>query len=164
MFFGLMWLSQRQWKKLIGFSVGVGIMLSLLLAYNGVRFGNIFDEGYGPVVKQYRQSGIRYTIWLKYFPQAERWEFLDVRNVPLHLYTMLAMPPEISFKPLTVKPSVYGMSLILTSPLLVWLGGKPVRRKKMFWASVAAVGVISVPILLHFTKAGCSLVTDLPWT
>ena len=60
------------------------------------------------------------------------------------------MPPEV--KGGQVKPSAYGMSAILVSPLLLWLIGKPYRDKRMWLASWAVVGVTSIPILLHFTQ------------
>ena len=130
----------------------LGVMLGLLLGYNWARFGNTLEEGYVAVAQQYRQGGYAYTILLKQFPQMERFGYLDVRNIPLHLYTMLVMPPEITLQPFKVQPSAYGMSLVLTSPLLLFLLGKPKKRKWVVGASAVAVGLISVPILLHFTQ------------
>ncbi len=151
-FFGLMWLKNREWKKIGWFAGGVGIMLCLLMTYNWWRFGNILDEGFGVVAEQYRNGGYPYTIFLKYFPSSPRFGQFDGRNIPLHVYTMVLMPPIVKLKPLLVQPSPYGMSLILTSPLLLLLLGKPRRRKGVFRAALIAAGVISIPIVLHFTQ------------
>ena len=147
-FFGIMW--WKEWKKIVSFGVGLGIMLGLLGGYNWARFGSIFEEGYGTVAEQYRQGGYPYTVLLEYFPNAPRFGYLDIRNIPLHLYTMLVIPPEVSGG--EVKPSAYGMSALLVSPLLLILIGKPWREKRLWQASWAAIGVTSIPILLHFTQ------------
>lgn len=140
----------RQWRKLIWFSLGLGLMLAVQLGYNWARFGHIFEEGYVTVAEQYRRGNYPYTILLKYWPNAPRFGYMDVRNIPLHLFTALFLPPETNRG--QIRPSPYGMSLILTSPLLVWLWGKPRRDRRLWQASWAAVGATSIPILLHFTQ------------
>ena len=147
-FFGLMWWKER--RKLLSFGVALGIMLAILGGYNWLRFGNIFEEGYGAVAEQYRQGSYPYTILLKYWPNAPRFGYMDVRNIPVHLFTALLLPPEVSRG--EIRPSPYGMSLVLTSPLLLFLLGKPTRGKRLFWASLVAGGLTSIPIMLHFTQ------------
>ena len=147
-FFILLFL--RQWRRLIWSGLGLRLMIAIQLGYNWLRFGNMWEEGYVTVAEQYRQGSYPYTILLKYFPDAPRFGYMDVRNIPLHLFTALLLPPEVSKG--EIRPSPYGMSLILTSPLLLWLIGKPDRDRQLWQASWAAIGVTSVPILLHFTQ------------
>ena len=149
-FFGLMWFKEKQWLKLVNFGLGLGVMLGVLGAYNFLRFGNMFEEGYVTVAEQYRRGNYPYTILLKYWPNAPRFGYMDVRNIPVHLFTALLLPPEVSRG--EIRPSPYGMSLVLTSPLLLFLLGKPTRGKRLFWASLVAGGLTSIPIMLHFTQ------------
>ena len=165
-FFGLMWFKEKQWLKLVNFGLGLGVMLGVLGAYNFLRFGNMFEEGYVTVAEQYRQGNYPYTILLKYWPNAPRFGYMDVRNIPLHLFTALGLFPETNQG--QIRPSPYGMSLILTSPLLVWVWGKPRRDWRLWQASLAAIGATSIPILLHFTQGwvqfGYRFMLDfIPW-
>lgn len=117
--------------------------------YNIVRFDKPMTSGYEFIFDGY--NGIPYSFYLKENPGAERFGLFDVRNVPLHLYTMFLMPPQFVPDWSIFRPSPYGMSIFLTSPAFVY--AFLVRRrdpaKPALWL---AIGLISIPLLLHWTQ------------
>ena len=126
--------------------------VGLSLGYNTIRFGDPFDTGLDEVYNGY--GGIQYSFYLKEFPDATRFGMLDVRNIPLHLYTIFLMPPE--FHPgrwgLPIpQPSPYGMSLLLASPAFIYAafvkGNHALRL-----GSWLAIGLVSIPTLLYYSQ------------
>lgn len=116
------------------------------LWYNWVRFGSVFETGYEELYHIY--SGIQYSVYKEQFADGSPFGYFDVRNIPIHLYNIFIMPPEYVDSLDVFRPSRYGMSLLLTSPLFVFAGF--VRRKDVLrLASWLAIGAVSVPILLN---------------
>jgi len=114
-------------KRLMAFLSGAFIFIPVQLAYNFLRFGSVFDMGYYAVYKSYINSGYPYTIRQLINPQLPYFGYMDIRNIPLHLFTFLVMPPIITdaFK---IMPSPYGMGIVFTSPFLL-LALKPNFKK-----------------------------------
>jgi len=130
-------------------SAGLLPFVILWFAYNIVRFDGPFETGYETVYRGY--GGIPYSFYLKDFPGAARFGLFDVRNIPLHLYTMFLMPPQFVPGWSVFQPSPYGMSILLTSPAFVYaffLKGRNVLRTGL-WLTI---GLISVPLLFHWTQ------------
>ena len=119
--------------------------------YNDVRFGGIFDTGLATVFNGYVGSGIQYSFYLKEFPDAPRFGMFDVRNIPLHLYTIFLMPPEFHPDWSVFRPSPYGMSVLLTSPAFIY-AGLVKRNDVLKRASWMAIVLVSIPLLLHFNQ------------
>lgn len=105
-------------KKLIKFIIGAFPFVPIQLGYNFLRFGNIFDTGYVDVYKQYISSGYPFTIRQLWNPGASYFGYMDLRNIPLHLYNFLFMPPTVSSS-FFIEPSPYGMGILFTTPLLI---------------------------------------------
>lgn len=104
-------------KRLILFMSGALTCIPVQLFYNWARFGNLLQTGYIEVYKNYINSNYPFTIRQLVSPGASYFRYMDIRNIPLHLYTLLIMPPVV--RGLTnIAPSPYGMGIIFTTPLL----------------------------------------------
>lgn len=117
--------------------------------YNIARFDDPMYTGYEYVWESY--ASLPYTFYRNEHPGAERFGLLDIRNVPLHLYTMFLMPPQFFPDWSIFRPSPYGMSILLSSPAFVYAFF--VRRKEPAKPALwAAIGLVSIPLLLHYTQ------------
>jgi hypothetical protein len=105
-------------KNLAAFLSGAFIFIPIQLVYNYLRFGSVFDMGYYEVYKQYISSSFPYTIRQLLNPGASYFGYIDIRNIPLHLFTFFVFPPIITHN-LTINPSPYGMGILFTTPLLL---------------------------------------------
>lgn len=106
-------------KKLFKFLMGAFIFIPVQLGYNFLRFRDILETGYVKVYQAYVSSGgYAYTIRQLINPNLPYFGYMDIRNIPMHLYTFLIMPPGISSR-LIPFPSPYGMGIAFTTPLLL---------------------------------------------
>ena len=125
----------------------VAVSLLLLLLYNYLRFGNIFEFGYHyqliahePAVN--REHGL--------------WGFV---HFPANLYYFLLKGPEAVFLPgskiLTypfLQADVWGMSILLTSPILLWGLRAPVKESVIYLA--LGTSLIMLFVLLGYYGIG----------
>lgn len=110
-----------------------------------MRFGNVLETGYEKVYKQY--SGIKVSI-------SENFGYFNYKNVPLHLYTFLIMPPNISVVEGLVKdlrPSPFGMGILFTSPLL-FIALKPMFKKGIELNSITTAFLVALPSFMHYAQ------------
>jgi hypothetical protein len=109
------------------------------------------DTGYKTVYYYYVNGGIPYSFYREHFPNAPHFDLFDVRNIPLHLYTIFLMPPDYHPDWSIFQPSKYGLSIFLTSPAFIY--AVLVRRKDILKpASWMAVGLVAIPNLLHYSQ------------
>lgn len=136
---GVFYLMQlfKQKKKFINFLIGAFVFIPIMLSYNFFRFGNIFETGYEKVYMQY--SGQKVSI-------SENFGYFNYRNIPLHLYTFLIMPPSKDF-----KPSPFGMGILFTSPLL-FIALKPKFKRGIELESIITTVVCAIPSFLHYAQ------------
>lgn len=133
------------------FLIGILPLLLLQLIYNYFRFGNIFQEGYVSVYKNYIQSPYPYNIFKIWFTNYHYYGYLDPRNIPAHLITLfLLLPEKINTFPF-FRPSPYGMSIVLTSPLFFYLLKADFRKKLIKWSLLTAF-FIFIPISFHYMQ------------
>jgi len=134
--------STRSWQTLVQWSVKsiIPLVLTLvgLLLYNQARFGNLFDFGY-----------LTENVAEELRPNLQRYGQFHLHYVPKNLWAMwLAGPqwdPEINFW----KPDAQGMSLLLTTPPLLYLA----RARQRSWLVVGgwlAVFLLLIPLLLYY--------------
>ena len=136
----------------------VGLFSAVLLPfvasffwYNVARFDGVFATGYGTLYDGYVDGGQPYSLYRLHFPASAHFNMFDVRNIPLHLYAIFLMPPELAPDWSLLRPSPYGMSVLLTSPAFVF--AFLVKRKDVLkTASWLAIGLVSIPILLYFVQ------------
>jgi len=134
----------------------MGLFLGTLLPfvlftlwYNDVRFGSPFDTGLEELYDGY--GGIRYSFYLNQFPDAIRFDMLDVRNIPLHLYTIFLMPPEFHPDWSILRPSPYGMSVLLTSPAFIYAAFVK-RDDPLKLGSWMAIFLVSIPAVTYYCQ------------
>ena len=139
-------------KEFLSFLLGLAFPLAFQLFYDFARFGNIFKEGYFEVYLSYLNSAIPYSFYRLLVPSNfSHFGYMDIHNIPLHLYTLFLMPPEILTKFPFIKPSPYGLSILITSPLFIY-AIRASWQEKLTKACWIAIFLTSIPIFLHFSQ------------
>ena len=121
----------------------------LFLWYNAVRFGGVLDTGLGEIYNHY--VACCYSLYLDEFPGGERFADFDLRNIPLHLYTIFLLPPNFIDDGSLFRPSEYGMSVLLTSPSLIF-AALVWRTHALRTAAWIAIPLVAVPSLLYYSQ------------
>jgi hypothetical protein len=126
-------------KNLAWFSVPVVVSVFLLMAYNFMRFGNIFETGYGSVLLYNEQAANRgYGLW-------------TLVHIPANLYYFFFKGPSGVFVPGTkvltypyLRTDGWGMSIIFTSPILLWILKTPWRNKVVPLSLLTSLSMFAV--------------------
>jgi len=137
-------------RKIGTFAAGCLPFVIFWFWYNHAKFGGIFETGYDVIYEAYLISN-NYSFYRGAFPDAPHFNLFDIRNIPLHLYTIFLMPPQFTPDWGVFRPSPYGLSVLITSPAFVYAA--LVRRHdplRLF--SWLAIGCVSIPLLLHFSQ------------
>ena len=127
---------RRALRPAMGFSVGLAIPVALYAVYNLARWGTPIDMGYVliPGVLQdpiYADHGI-----------------LSIFYIPRHLYAIFLRSFDLRAEFPWFRPSWWGLSLLLTTPLYLWLAHAPWRDPRVRWAC-AGIGLALIPIVTH---------------
>ena len=138
-------------NSFLKFIIGLLPILLLQLVYNYLRFGNIFQEGYVLVYRAYADSAHNYNIFKVWLSGYHYPGYLDPRNIPAHLTTLFLLLPEKTNSFPFLKPSPYGMSIILTSPFFFYLF-KADFKKKLIRCSLLAAFLVFIPISFHYMQ------------
>lgn len=155
------WLRDRKMlERMAFFCLGLVPFVLILLWYNQVRFGSPFDTGLDEIYDKY--NGQVYTIYLKNYFGSERFAEFDLRNLPLHLYTIFLLPPTFEPPPFMqpgqeyhnsfwLRPSEYGMSVLITSSPFLYAVFVQHRKalRNMCWL---AIPIIAVPTLMYYSQ------------
>jgi hypothetical protein len=122
-------------KRAILFGIGIAVPAALELWLNHTRFGSPFDTGYGKAAEMYLAGAPR--SWYA-------WEYL-----PKHLYVSIFKGWEYQETFPYLKPSPEGLSILLTSPVLLYAFAAPWREStvKLLWL---AVGLIAAALFPYF--------------
>lgn len=130
---------RRFFPKFLLFVVGAFPLILFYAYYNFARFGNIFDDGRYYMYLNYVNSATPYTFARIGHPGFVT-NMLDLRNIPLNLYTLFLMPPVFSAHFPFVTPSPYGLSIILISPLFFYaISAKRDFLTKVSWLAVLLI-------------------------
>lgn len=125
------------WRTWIVFALGVAPSLVFFFAYNQVRFGSVLESGYALATL---------PDWLQV--QREVGLF-SVRHVPMNIdYFLLHLPRFVPTWPF-LRPDGLGMSVLLTSPGLLFAIRADWRRREAWFLAIAAVLVL-IPTLLYY--------------
>ena len=124
----------RAWGLL---ALGVLPSIVAFFAYNQVRFGTPFESGYALAT-------------LPPFLEAQRAKGLfSLAHVPMNLdYFLFHLPRPIAGFPY-FKPDGLGMSVLITSPGLLFATQADWRRPRAWWLLGATVAVL-IPTLLYY--------------
>lgn len=131
--------------KFIYFLLGAFIFIPIFLFYNWFRFESVFETGYDKVYQQY--AGIKVSI-------SKHFGYFNYKNAPLHLYTFLAMPPNLTIRDgiiSNLKPSPFGMGILFTSPLLL-LALIPKFKRGIELQAILTAGLCALPSFLHYAQ------------
>jgi hypothetical protein len=128
------WIPWRRWIWL-----GVGVLPSILFffAYNQVRFGTPLESGYALAtlpdwLERQRQLGL-----------------FSLAHVPMNLdYLFVHLPRPIPEPPF-FQPDGLGMSVLLTSPGLLFALRADWRQPRAWWLAGATIAVL-IPTLLYY--------------
>lgn len=152
MFGGIFFLLEllKEKKRLIKFLAGAFIFIPIQLGYDWMRFGSFFETGYVEIYKNYISSNYPYTILQLWNSKTSYFGYMDARNIPLHLFTFLIMPPVIT-NVLNISPSPYGMGIIFISPLL-FLIFKPYTKSKTLRNLFFGATAIATIDFLHYMQ------------
>ena len=149
-FFLLQALGEREtWRRRLAIVVqllaSASLGLLVLLAYNYQRFRNIFEQGYN------------YQVLSRSLTQARTYGLFSYRHIPGNLYYSFLASLHPVFKDQLshvlafpyVRFDVWGLSLLITSPYLIYLGSlrlrdlSPLVRNLLVAISVSALMVFS---------------------
>jgi hypothetical protein len=118
------------------FLVGIGIPTVIYLLYNEARWGTIVDRSYVLI-----PGVLDDPIYAKH-------GILAIEYIPRHLYAIFLRSWNFVDDPPFIQPSWWGLSLFLTTPLLLWLGKARLRDPRVAWAAIGTALAL-VPIVTH---------------
>lgn len=115
----------RAFRRAILLGIGLMLPLAIELGLNWARFGNPLDTGYGAASRQYTTS------------ETQSW--YAPAYIPKHFYISLFRGWEYVEEFPWLKPSPEGLSILLTSPVLLFAFAAPLRdrRVRLLWVAVA---------------------------
>lgn len=125
------------WRRWVWLAVGVAPSLVFFLAYNQVRFGSPFESGYALAtlpdwLERQRQLGL---FALTHLPM----------NLDYFLFHLTTVVPEFPF----FRPDGLGLSVLITSPGLLYAVRADWRDRRAWWLAGAALLVL-IPSLLYY--------------
>ena len=125
------------WRQWIHLATGVAPAIVVFLAYNQVRFGTPFESGYALAT-------------LPGFLERQREQGLfSLVHVPMNLdYLLVHLPFSIPEFPY-LRPDGLGLSVLITSPGLLFATRADWRDAKSWWL-LGAAGLVLVPTLLYY--------------
>ncbi len=126
-----------RWRAWTWLAIGAAPSLAAFFLYNQVRFGTPLESGYAlatlpPFLEAQRQVGL-----------------FSLAHVPMNLDYFLFHLPRPSPSPPFFQPDGLGMSVLFTSPGLLFATQADWRRPRSWWLLGAAVAVL-VPTLLYY--------------
>jgi hypothetical protein len=134
------------------FGLGLAIPLSILFAYNYVRFNSLTDSGYGAAV-----LGGDSTL-----DKARAYGLFSLAHVPKNLYYFFLAVPDpygaaIKENPANspvlifpfLRPSPWGMSILLTTPAVIY-ALRPRLRQPLVPACWGAILLCAIPIFTYY--------------
>lgn len=135
----LVWGRHRTLRSLAAFLAVNAVGAAVYAAYDYLRFGDPLQSGYSLL-----------SMAVVNTEAASRWGFFNVHFIPEQLYAMFFRAPELINQPPYLKPSPWGMSLLLTSPVILrLLFPQTDCRAWLRWAALALS--LAVPLLPYFS-------------
>jgi hypothetical protein len=134
--------SGRNWRA--GLRWGIAALVPLVisgfavLAYNKIRFNNPLDFGY-----------LTENVARELAGDLESVGQFSLHYVPHNLWVMLLAGPVFDPRTNSIWPTVDGMSLLLTTPTLVYVAGAS-RRSPLIVGSWMSVGFLLIPLLTYY--------------
>lgn len=145
-------LTDRAWlNDAAQFCAGLAPFGLLILGYNYARFDDLFKSGYYAVYEGNVRIDKKYSYYRHLFPESDHFGLFDIRNIPLHIHAMFLLLPDFGNGWPFVRPSAFGMSVLLTSPAFLY--ALLVRRKSALkQAAWLAIALVTIPLFLHYSQ------------
>jgi len=118
-------------KPLILFGLGVGVFVLLNFLYNYARFDTIANIAYAMQAKE--------EPW--FYPEG----LFHFSYIPKHLWIFFLKPPLFSAEAPYVVPSLEGMSILITTPAVIYAVFAGIRNKTALacWFAIIPVAMVS---------------------
>ena len=129
--------SSVPWRSWIWLAIGVAPAILAFFAYNQVRFGTPLESGYAlaslpPFLQTLRDRGL-----------------FSLAHVPMNLdYFLVHLPTPIPAFPF-IRPDGLGMSVLLTSPGLLFAAHADWRERRP-WLLLGTTVAVLIPTLLYY--------------
>lgn len=120
----------------LAFLIGIAIPTAVYLLYNVARWGTIVDQSYVLI-----PGVLEDPIYAKH-------GILALEYIPRHIHAIFLRSWNYVDDPPFLQPSLWGLSLFLTTPLLLWLGKARLRDPRVAWAAIGTALAL-VPIVAH---------------
>ncbi len=120
----------------LAFLVGIALPTIGYLLYNEARWGTLVDQSYVLI-----PGVLNDPIYAKH-------GILSIDYIPRHIYAIFLRSFNFVDDPPFLEPSWYGLSLFLTTPLLLWLARARWRDPRVAWAVIGIVLAL-IPIVTH---------------
>ena len=125
------------WRQWIELAVGVAPSIVFFFAYNQVRFGSPLESGYALATL---------PDWLE---RQRRIGLFSIAHIPMNIdYFLLHLPRVMTTWPF-LRPDGLGMSVLVTSPGLLFAFRADWRRPVAWFLAAAAILVL-IPTLLYY--------------
>jgi hypothetical protein len=125
------------WRPWILLTLGVLPSLVGFFAYNQLRFGTPLESGYALA---------SLPDWLE---RQRAMGLFSIAHVPMNLDYLFVHPPMPIGEPPFFKPDGLGMSVLITSPGLLFALRADWRRARTWWLAGATIAVL-IPTLLYY--------------
>ncbi len=123
-------------RRTIGFGVGMAVPVGLYFGYNLARWGTVLDQGYT------RIPGILQD------PIYEKYGIFALEHIPRHIHAIFLRSWNFVDDPPFFQPSLWGLGLFFTTPLLIWLVRARLQDPRVLGAAVATA-LVAIPIVTH---------------
>jgi hypothetical protein len=132
----LSWAQLARWASVV--TVPLLLVMGALLLYNRARFGALLDFGY-----------LTENVADQLAPNLRRYGQFNLHYLPKNLWAMWLAGPQWDAELNLWKPDPEGMSLLLTTPALIYIG----RARPRSWLVVGswvALGLLLIPLALYY--------------
>jgi hypothetical protein len=124
-------------RPLLELALGVAPSVAFFFVYNQLRFGSFLESGYALATL---------PDWLE---RQRALGLFSIAHVPMNIdYFLLHLPRPVLGWPF-IRPDGLGMSVLLTSPGLLFALRADWRRSQAWWLAGAAI-VVLIPTLLYY--------------
>ena len=125
------------WRRWILLGIAVAPSIAFFFLYNQLRFGTPLESGYAlatlpEFLERQRQLGL-----------------FSLAHIPMNLEYLLWHLPTLTAAPPFLRPDGLGMSVLVTSPGLLFALRADWRQARSWWIAGAAIAVL-IPTLLYY--------------
>jgi len=126
-------------RRHAGFLAGLALPLAFLGFFNFIRFGSPVETGY-----------LAHSYAAYFAADIEKYGYFSLHYVPKQLYTLLLMPPEYIDHFPFFRPSPEGMSILLTTPAVLYAFRAKCSQPANLWLGLAVLAIL-LPTVLWFS-------------